>query len=131
MSVKQSSSIGKLSFVNLYSNNFSRLIEFYRDILGLEPLLHNKGNWFGFKTGETIFALEPENNRKAYDFDFNKQNPILLQFNVSSIAELEKITKSLENKGVRIKQKLKEKSYGVITTFVDPDNNVIELLVSS
>lgn len=120
-----------MSFVNLYSHNFDKLISFYRDVLGLKPLQNNKRNWFGFDTGETTFALEPEDNRKSYHFEFNKENPILLQFQVDSVPELKRITEALENKGVKVKQKLLKKSYGTITTLVDPDNNVIELLTES
>ena len=122
-------SLKKLSFVNLYTPNFDKLIHFYRDVLGLNAFPDNKGNWFGFCTGETTFALEPKENRKSYDFEFNKDNPILLQFCVDSIKELEMLTESLEKKGVKIKQKLQKKNYGTITTFLDSDNNVIELLV--
>ncbi len=98
---------------------------------GVLRVFHNKGNWFGFNTGETTFALEPQSNRKAYDFKFNTKNPILLQFRVKSIAELKRITKMLESKHVHIKQRLLKKSYGTITTIIDPDNNVIEFLVKT
>lgn len=131
MSKEKEVSLRKLSFVNLYSRNFDKLIWFYRDVLGLEALPSNKGNWFGFNTGETTFALEPQDNRKAYDFEFNKENPLLLQFRVKSVDELKRITEILESKDVNIKQRLLKKSYGTITTFVDPDDNVIELLVET
>ena len=120
----------KISFVNLYTPNFEKMINFYTKI-GLKPLQKNKGNWFGFSTGQTTFALEPQKNRKSYNFEFNKENPILIQFEVKSIKNLKEITKKLENQKVRIKQKTLKKSYGTITTFLDPNNNVIELLVKN
>lgn len=123
--------IKKISFVNLYSKNVSKLIEFYTNILGLKALSDNEENWFGFDTGKTTFALEPEENRKAYNFTFNKKNPILIQFQVNSLKDLKKITKDLEQKGIKIRQKLLKKSYGTITNFLDPDRNVIELLVEN
>jgi len=122
--------IKKISFINLYTPNFHKAIKFYKKI-GLTSLKGNKGNWFGFSTGQTIFALEPQTNRKSYNFKFNKDNPILIQFKVKTVKDLMQITKNLENKGVKVKQKVLKKSYGTITTFLDPDSNAIELLVKN
>ena len=121
----------KLAFVNLFTKNYEKQTKFYEETLGLTPQKGNKGNWFGFQTGETSFAIEPQTNRNSYQFNYNKENPYLLQFKVSTIKELKEITKTLETKGVRITQPLKKMSFGTITTFLDPDNNVVELIVET
>lgn len=118
----------KLAFVNLYTKNSNKLIKFYKEVVGLKVLPDNESNWFGFDTGNTKFAIEPQSNRKSYKFKFNDKNPILIQFRFKSLNELRKATKELEKNKVIIKQKLLKKSYGTVTTFLDPDNNVIEFL---
>ncbi len=127
--VKKESKKLEVSYVNVYTPDFKRLVSFYRDVVGLVPGDKNTSNWFGFETGETMLAVEPQENRKGYTFAYNKENPVLVQLRVNSVEELEQITQRLESKGVVIGQRMIEKSYGTITTFVDPDQNVVELLV--
>ncbi len=119
----------KMSYVNVYTSDVTRLVAFYRDVVGLVACEKNTSNWFGFETGETTFAIEPQKNREVYTFTYNKNNPVLVQLRVNSVEELGRITEKLEAKGVVIGQRMMKKSYGVITTFVDPDQNVVELLV--
>ena len=119
----------QVSYVNVYTSGFDTLVSFYRDVVGLVPCAKNTSNWFGFETGETTLAVEPIENRKAHTFAYNKKNPVLVQLRVNSVEELGRITEKLEAKGVVIGQRMIEKSYGTITTFVDPDQNVVELLV--
>ncbi len=119
----------KLAFVNLFTKNYNQQTKFYEETLGLTPQKGNKGNWFGFQTGQSTFAIEPQTNRDSYQFNYNKENPYLLQFKVSTIKELKEITKTLGSKDVRITQPLKKMSFGTITTFLDLDNNVVELIV--
>ena len=121
-----------LVFVNFLSKNHKKLIEFYTKIVGLDPIDNNADpaaeHWYGFNTGKTHFAIEPMSNRDKYKFKYNKDNPVLIQFKVNSIEDLEQWTERLEKAGVTIGQKIMKKSYGTVTTFVDPDGNCIELL---
>lgn len=121
-----------LIYVNLLSNNHEELIKFYDNVVGLKPLEPDADasaeKWYGFDTGHTQFAIEPMSNRDKYTIDYNKGNPTLIQFKVNSKDELEKWTQKLEESGVTIGQRVLEKSYGTVTTFVDPDGNLIELL---
>ena len=121
----------KLAYINLLSKDNKKLIDFYKDIVGLEPFNKSeKGNWYGFNTGEVSFAIEPMSNRDKYSFTgYNENNPYLIQFKVDSMEELEEWTKDLENKGVNVEQKVLEKSYGTVTTFLDPDGNLVEILL--
>lgn len=122
----------ELIFVNLLSNNHKRLIEFYKDVVGLEPM--NKSvdasseKWYGFDTGKVPFAIEPMSNRDKYKIDYQKGNPYLIQFRANSLDELIKWTERLEKNDVTIGQRIFKKSYGTVTTFTDPDGNLIELL---
>jgi predicted enzyme related to lactoylglutathione lyase len=84
--------------------------------------------WYGFDTGTVQFAIEPMSNRDKYKFDYEKKNPVLIQFKAVSMEDLTQMTERLEKAGVVIGQRIMKKSYGTVTTFVDPDGNVIELL---
>ncbi len=120
-----------LAFVNLLSKNHEKLIEFYKKIVGLKPINEADSvakNWYGFDTGKTRFAIEPMSNRDKYQFDYNKSNPVLIQFKANSLEDLKEWTERLEKERVTIGQRMVKKSYGTFTTFVDPDGNCIELL---
>lgn|GEM_PF-1719970 len=122
----------ELVFVNLLSKNPEKLIEFYTKIVGLNPIDTKADpaceHWYGFDTGKTPFAIEPMSNRDKYQFDYNKSNPVLIQFKANSLEDLKQWTERLEKKRVTIGQGLMKKSYGTVTTFVDPDGNCIELI---
>lgn len=121
-----------LIYVNVLSNNHQRLIDFYHNVVGLQPLNANANvlvdKWYGFDTGHTQFAIEPMSNRDKYGFEYNKGNPILVQFKANSLEHLTEWTERLEREGVHIGQRMMKKSYGTVTTFTDPDGNVMELL---
>lgn len=124
----------RISFVNLYSDNQQRLVEFYRDILGMslaEPVEDNDDHWFGFQAGEGLtFALELTSNRANYEgIAYRKENPILLQFAAKDRSHFDAMTAHLKEKGVPIVHEAKEMSYGVITNFMDPDGNLLEILL--
>lgn len=123
----------KLIYVNLLSADNNKLAEFYEDVVGLEAVDKESNpsdvNWYGFNTGEVGFAIEPLSNREKYSFDgYNEKNPYLIQFEADSLEDLEGWTKDLENKGVKIGQRVLKKSYGTVTTFIDPDGNLVEIL---
>ena len=124
------------AYINLLSKNSEKLIEFYTKVVGLSPLDTTKYpatvTWYGFDTGNTSFAIEPMSNRDKYPatFEFNKSNPTLIQFKANSLEELTEWTERLEKEGVNIGQRILKKSYGTVTTFTDPDGNLIEILYS-
>lgn len=118
----------KISFVNLYSKNNHQLISFYRDVVGLKDLKGTTEHWHGFDTGQTTFAIEPLSNRDTYAFEYNKANPVLIQLRAKNTEDLEQWTRELEEKGVVMHQRMVKRNFGTISTFTDPDGNVIELL---
>ena len=121
-----------LIYVNVLSNNHERLIKFYNKVVGFKPLEPEADpsaeHWYGFDTGHTQFAIEPMSNRDKYDFEYDKGNPVLIQFKANSLEHLTEWTERLEKEGVNIGQRIMKKSYGTVTTFTDPDGNLIELL---
>lgn len=122
-----------IPYVNLLSPDHESLIHFYTNVVGLNPIDAAADakleKWYGFETGHTTFAIEPLSNRDKYDFEYKKGNPILIQLKANNLEHLTKWTERLELHGVVVGQRVLEKSYGTVTTFVDPDGNVIELLL--
>ena len=104
-----------LIYVNLLSKNSEKLIEFYTKVVGLSPLDSTKNpatdTWYGFDTGNTPFAIEPMSNRDKYNFEYNKSNPVLIQFKANSLEELSEWTERLEKDGVHIGQRILKKNY--------------------
>ena len=125
----------RISFVNLYSNDQERLVAFYRDVLGMvpvEPIEDNDDHWFGFFVSSGLtFAIEPMTNRANYaDLDYRKENPVLIQFAAADRAQFEAMTARLKEKSVPIVNEAREMNYGTITNFLDPDGNLLEILLS-
>lgn len=121
----------KISFLNLYSDDPQKLIQFYRDRLGMspEPGVKEVDDWYGFQTEGLTFAIEPSSNRENYkDLGVNLKNNTLLQFQADSLEELEAMNQQLEKNGVKLLNRSKKMSYGVITNFVDQDGNLMEVL---
>src|SRR5687767_859609 len=121
----------EISYINLYSSNNKKLINFYRDIVGITPQDNQDedSHWYGFETKNIIFAIEPQENRKGYPFDFNTNNPILIQFKAESLEQLEEMNKQLETAGVKLLRRSEKRSYGLVTNFTDPDGNILEILL--
>lgn len=128
----KSNTNGDLIYTNLLSENHEKLIEFYTNVVGLQPVAPDedpaKEKWYGYKTGKAGFAIEPMSNRDKYQFEYKKGNPTLIQLKVDTFEALTAWTERLEAADVVIGQRMRESSYGIFTTFVDPDGNVIELL---
>lgn len=123
-----------ISFVNLYSNDQQRLVSFYRDVLGMspvEPVDDNDDHWFGFSAGSGFtFALEPVSNRANYaNVDYRKENPVLIQFAARDREHFDMMTAHLKERGVPIINEARAMSYGTITNFLDPDGNLLEILL--
>lgn len=121
----------KISFLNLYSDKPEDLVRFYRDKLGMAPELGvtEGDDWYGFQTEGLTFAIEPSSNRENYnDLGVNLKNNVLIQFHADTREELEAMNAHLEQNGVKLLNKSKQMDYGIITNFVDPDGNLMEIL---
>ena len=116
----------RLGFVCLYVSDVEVARAFYEGVLGLRVEYDDPG-FIQFSTGAVKFAIEPggvqRTSPKAVD-----DNPYLLQFLVSSTAELSDMTAYLESQGVQVLERMRATNYGVLTNFTDPDGNKLELL---
>ena len=121
-----------ISYINLYNKNSEALIAFYRDIVGIDAKDPNADpkttKWYGFETEGATLAIEKESSRDKIPFSFNRDNPVPIQFRADSLEELQTMSEHLKSKGVALLAECKEKNYGVITNFLDPDGNLLEIL---
>ena len=126
---------GKLRFVNLYYHDSKKAIEFFRDKVGLTPFIDQDENddWYGFEpTSEGVaIAIEPLSNLRDRPFEYNRDNPTLLQFEIADDEEMEKAVADLIAQGVKFVREPTKTDYGLIANFVDPEGNVYELIVPS
>jgi len=121
----------KIAYICLYVSDIKESIEFYRDVLELEPISPESNlsdiDFYAFKTGETILALEPMGSKKRSE-KTKAENPYLLQFRADSLDELERMNERLESNGVVPDPRSQKTSYGTITSFIDPDGNKLEII---
>lgn len=122
-----------IGFVCLYVSDLPASVRFYTDAVGLVPedleIDPAKVGFYAFKTGEATFALEKNGVRSDGEKGKDK-NPVLVQFRADSPDDLELWNKKLEAYGVSIMNRSVKTSYGIITNFLDPDGNKVELLYS-
>ncbi len=115
-----------IAYICLYCANLDESIRFYRDVLGLRIERHAPA-FCQFATGATKLALEPGGWRKAAQKALT-ENPVLLQFRAGSREQFEAMNRQLETHGVTLLARSFPASYGVVTNFLDPDGNKLEVL---
>lgn len=120
-----------IAYICLYTSNMNESVTFYRDVLGLESADPKENaetsTFYAFKTGETVLALE-RNGVKKNDMKTKAENPVLMQFKAESTEHLEELNQQLEGHGVKLFDRSKQTSYGLITNFCDPDGNKVEII---
>ena len=109
------------AFINITSDNPERLLEFYRDTVGLPPRPEMGG-----------FALHLASVTLAFDGHSETHGPakeptrVLLDMFVDDLAAEQK---ALEAKGVKFSRTAgREEWGGIISTFNDPDGNIVQLI---
>lgn len=115
-----------LAYICLYCAQLDESIRFYRDVLGLHIERHSP-DFCAFALGATRLGLEPGGWRKAGQRGWT-ENPVLLQFRARSLEQLEAMNCQLVAHGVRLLARSVPTSYGVVTNFLDPDGNKLEVL---
>ena len=115
-----------LAYICLYCAQLDESIRFYRDVLGL-TIERRDPEFCQLALRGTRLGLEPGGSRKATEKGW-AENPILLQFRAHSVDELEAMNRQLETQGVTLLTRSRVTSYGVVTNFLDPDGNKLEVL---
>ena len=119
--------IGKLTINSvvgaiIWTNNLERLLNFYRDTLGLNPHSY-QSNFVSFEMGETRLGIGTHSEVSGQTRDPHR---IMLNLGVD---EINKAYELLKTKGVQfIRLPEKEHWGGWVATFSDPDGNIIQLM---
>jgi catechol 2,3-dioxygenase-like lactoylglutathione lyase family enzyme len=115
-----------IAYICLYCANMEESIHFYGEVLGLRVERHHP-DFCQFSLGTVRLGLEPGGWRKGGQKSWS-ENPVLLQFRAHSLEQLEAMNRQLEAHTVTLLARSIATSYGVITSFLDPDGNKLEVL---
>lgn len=109
------------TLVNITSDNPQRLLKFYTDVVGL-PKNPNMGD-FAVDAGGTTFGFDEHSKVSGAT---KEPERVLIDFFVEDIAAEQK---RLEAAGIKFtRSQGKEYWGGIISTFADPDGNIVQLI---
>ena len=116
----------RIAYICLFCSDLERSIAFYHNVLGLAIEGHDP-EFCKLSTIGVSLGLEPGGS--GVDRQKTRaENPLLLQFAAASPAALATMTAHLEAHGVPIKERCRAMPYGMITAFLDPDGNRLEIM---
>ena len=109
-------------FLNLTSENPARLIAFYRDVVGLDP--DPSSGEFAFHMGEgATLGIDGHSETKGRA---KEPSRVLIDLMVDDITAAEE---ELKGRGVTfLRSQGKEFWGGIISTFEDPDGNLVQVI---
>ena len=119
----------RIAYICLFCSDLERSIAFYHGVLGL-TIERRDPDFCKLSTVGVSLGLEPGGTRVGRQ-KTRAENPLLLQFYAASPAALATMTEHLEAHGVPIKDRCREMPYGMITAFLDPDGNRLEIMYDS
>ncbi|MEP7216568.1 MAG: VOC family protein [Anaerolineaceae bacterium] len=109
------------SFINITSENPARLGDFYRDTVGLQK--QEGMGPYAFLFGGTTLAFDGHSETRGA-----AKEPTRVIFSMF-VDDLAAEQKALEGKGVKfLRTAGKEEWGGIISTFADPDGNLMQLI---
>ena len=109
------------SVVNITSDNPARLGEFYRDTVGLEA--QTGMGPYAFQFGGTTLSFDDHSETSG---SVKEPSRVIFSMLVDDLAAEQK---ALEAKGVKFSRTAgKEEWGGLISTFSDPDGNLMQLI---
>jgi predicted enzyme related to lactoylglutathione lyase len=107
--------------INLTSEDPQRLTSFYRDVLELPP--HTEIGESAFKVGDADIIIDGHSETHG---PAKEPQRVLINFFVDDLAAEQQ---KLEERGVRfVRTAGREYWGGVISTFLDPDGNYLQLI---
>lgn len=115
-----------VAYICIYCADLDISMRFYRDVLAL-PLVRRDPDFCQFALQGTSLGLERGGWRKSSQ-KMPSENPVLLQFRAHSLEQLEAMNCQLEASGVKLLVRSLPLSHGVVTNFLDPDGNKLEVL---
>jgi predicted enzyme related to lactoylglutathione lyase len=113
--------LAELHSVLIWTDDVSRLLPFYRDVLGLEPQMESEEFAVYMLNGPgLVIGKHSEVQGKSRD-----PNRVMVNFRVKDCqGEYERLSK----RGVEFIRTPTKDAIHIIATFADPDGNVLQLL---
>ncbi len=119
----------RIAYICLFCSDLERSIAFYHGVLEL-AIERRDPDFCKLSTVGVSLGLEPGGTRVGRQ-KTRAENPLLLQFAAASPAALTTMTDHLEAHGVPITDRCRVMPYGMITAFLDPDGNRLEIVYES
>jgi catechol 2,3-dioxygenase-like lactoylglutathione lyase family enzyme len=116
-----------LAAIRLYSRNLEESTHFYRDVVGLKPIVveDKKDPGVHFDLGNILLTIMPKAQAKE-NSDIKNASPDHLVFIVENA--IENVQADLVKRGVKMRSKhIVQDSDGKMAWFADPDGHVIYL----
>ena len=111
--------LNKFAFISYSVSNLKRSITFYRDILGLKPILNNN-TWAEFNVdGQRLAICE---KKDSINSEGNSGATVYFE-----AIPIEIMVKTLKMKGITFHGDIEVHSYGKLIRFYDLDNNFLGL----
>ncbi len=121
-----------LSYVNIFAKDIVKLSGFYRDVFGFDEIPEIRSPIFvGLRTGQSCLGF---NAQDAYDLlklsDYSSPTGVkfLLNFDVDSSAEVDRMTPFAVNLGARLIKEPYQTYYNWYqSVLLDPEGNVFRI----
>ncbi len=119
--------LGNISAVLIWSENYSAMVDWYKDKLGLEvieELNHPEDTGVGLRVGESYLWIGQHSEVKG-----KNQDPYRIMFNIT-VESVQKAYEELLSKGVEFVAKpFKAPTFDkYFATFTDLDGNVVQFI---
>lgn len=111
--------INKIAFSHYYATDMERSVDFYQNILGF-TLLFKRDDWSEFSIGGQRLAIRKVDKVEKHLM----AGGAVISFETTSI---ESLVAFMKGKGVRFAEEIQSYSYGKLTSFFDPDENLLGL----
>ena len=122
--------LGRIDNLDVLCSDVARMVPFYRDVLGLPPLLgYEPGQgWAGFQAGDvTIFLIEVEGDAPARRTP--GAGPPGIESFAFAVADLDEAVAELDGHGVEWASDVVVSEWYRYRSFYDPEGNVLHITV--
>jgi catechol 2,3-dioxygenase-like lactoylglutathione lyase family enzyme len=122
--------LGRIDNLDVLCSDVARMVPFYRDVLGLTPLLgYEPGQgWAGFQAGDvSIFLIEVRGELPVRRIP--GAGPAGIESFAFAVADLEAAIAELDGRGVEWAADIVESQWYRYRSFYDPEGNVLHITV--
>lgn len=116
----------QIAYLCLHCADLDESLHFYHSVLGL-PIVRKSRDFYCIHIGGVKVGLERGGWRKGNE-KTAAENAFFIQFDAPDLDTLEQMNQQLEANGVPLLRRSEDLGFAVITTFLDPDGNKLEIV---